>query len=169
MKPVVIINGSGGVGKDTFVEMCSQFMKCTHISSVDIIKDAARMIGWNGDKDEKSRKFLSDLKMLSTNYNDGPYEYVMTCIKEFLWSSKLEILFVDVREPNEIERIKNNVEDVYTLLIRNPRVPHIISNDGDAGVNNYTYDYTVLNDGSIDDLYIKAECFINWLAQKGAR
>ena len=40
-----------------------------NISSVDKVKEAAKVLaGWNGEKDEKSRKFLSDLKD-GDNYN----------------------------------------------------------------------------------------------------
>lgn len=169
MKPVVIINGSGGVGKDTFVDLCRKWVRCTHISSVDIVKEAAQTLGWTGDKDERSRKFLSDLKILSTKYNDSPYKYIMSCVEEFLWHSQFEILFVDIREPHEIERIKHSVQHVYTLLITNPRVEHIISNDGDAGVNDYNYDYVISNNGPIEKFANDAERFINWLAMKGDR
>ena len=54
-KQVIIINGTGGSGKDTFVEYCSEFAKVTNISSVDKVKEAAKiLVGWNGEKDEKS-------------------------------------------------------------------------------------------------------------------
>ena len=67
MKEIVVINGSGGVGKDTFVQFCNEYTPIMNISSVDKVKEAAKVLaGWNGEKDEKSRKFLSDLKELNT-------------------------------------------------------------------------------------------------------
>ena len=63
MKEIVVINGSVGVGKDTFVQFCAEYAPIMNISSVDKVKEAAKVLaGWNGEKDEKSRKFLSDLK-----------------------------------------------------------------------------------------------------------
>ena len=54
-KQVIIINGTGGSGKDTFVEYCSEFAKVTNISSVDKVKEAAKiLVGWNGEKDENA-------------------------------------------------------------------------------------------------------------------
>ena len=51
-KRIVIINGSGGVGKDTFVELCGKFVEVKNISSVDKVKEAARiLVNWNGEKD----------------------------------------------------------------------------------------------------------------------
>ena len=61
-KQVIIINGTGGSGKDTFVRFCSEFAKVTNISSVDKVKEAAKiLVGWNGEKHEKARKLLDDL------------------------------------------------------------------------------------------------------------
>ena len=67
-KQVFIINGSGGVGKDTFVELVSKVFNLSvmNFSSVDKVKEIARIIGWTGGKTEKDRKFLSDLKLLCT-------------------------------------------------------------------------------------------------------
>ena len=73
-KKIFIINGSGGVGKDTFVELVSEFASIMNFSSVDKVKDIAKEIGWNGTKTEKDRKFLSDLKILTAEYCDMPFQ-----------------------------------------------------------------------------------------------
>ena len=60
-KRIFIINGSGGVGKDTFVELVStelndmlkKFHTVINFSSVDRVKEIAREIGWEGEKLEK--------------------------------------------------------------------------------------------------------------------
>ena len=83
-KEVIIINGTGGSGKDTFVKFCSKFAKVTNISSVDKVKEAANiLVGWNGEKDEKSRKLLVDLKKLSIDYNDAPTNYIKDEYEQF--------------------------------------------------------------------------------------
>ena len=70
MKKVFIINGAAGVGKDTFVEIAKYkiFIKTGlptyNISSVDNVKTAAKILGWDGEKDARGRKFLSDLKII---------------------------------------------------------------------------------------------------------
>ena len=61
-KIVVIVNGCGGVGKDTFCDLVGKYINCITVSSVHPIKESARHAGWNGEEDDKSRKFLSDLK-----------------------------------------------------------------------------------------------------------
>ena len=41
MKEILIINGSGGVGKDTFVDKLSRYAKVIHTSIVNPAKDLA--------------------------------------------------------------------------------------------------------------------------------
>ena len=85
-KQVFIINGSGGVGKDTFVELVSEnfLLPVMNFSSVDKVKEVARIIGWAGGKSEKDRKFLSDLKLLCTDYNNMPFNSMQEKVEEFL-------------------------------------------------------------------------------------
>jgi len=149
----------GGSGKDTFVNYCSKYIKIVNISSVDKVKEAANiLVGWNGQKDEKSRKLLVDLKRLSIEYNDSPTNYIVKKVKEFEKSNN-EIMFIHIREIAEIEKIKNIIK-AKTLLVKNPKVKLILSNESDANVNNYNYDYVLLNNGTLEDLQKKAEEFI---------
>ena len=71
-KTVIVINGAGGVGKDTLCELASKHFKVYNVSSITPIKEIASMCGWRGEKDDKARKFLSDLKRLTVEYNDYP-------------------------------------------------------------------------------------------------
>ena len=49
---------------------------------------------------------------------------------------------------------------LQTLLITNPRVKLITSNDSDGKVNEYNYDYYIVNDGTLEDLKESALNFI---------
>lgn len=159
-KRVVIINGGGGSGKDTFAEFCAKHTNVINISSVDRVKDAAKiLVGWDGTKDEKSRKLLVDLKKLSIDYNNYPTTYILEEYKKFL-ASEANILFIHIREISEIKKLKELL-NAETILLVNPRVPKITSNTSDANVNDYTYDYTVENAGTLEDLEQKAIEFIN--------
>lgn len=105
-KQVIIINGTGGSGKDTFVQYCSEYAKVINISSVDKVKEAATiLVGWKGEKDEKSRKLLVDLKKLSIDYNDAPLKYIEKQYNAFL-NSQAEYLFIHIREIDEIKKNK---------------------------------------------------------------
>ena len=159
-KKIIIINGSGGVGKDTFVEFCSEFVKVKNISSVDKVKEAAQILaGWNGEKDEKSRKFLADLKQLSIEYNNYPEQYIQSQAEDFENSIDEKIMFVHIREASEIAKIKELL-GAQTMLMTSNRVEAITTNAADANVDEYAYDIYLSNDGTLEELREKAEQFV---------
>lgn len=161
-KKIIIINGTGGAGKDTFVSFCSEIEKVLNISTVDKVKEAAAiLVGWNGEKDEVSRKLLVDLKQLSIAYNDAPTKYICSMAEKFKGSED-NLMFIHIREAEEIEKAKKLL-DAKTLLITNPRVQLITSNDSDGKVNEYKYDYYIENDGTLEDLKEKAKNFVEGL------
>ena len=160
-KQIFVINGSGGVGKDTFVSMvanhCKQ--KIWNFSSVDKVKGIAKLIGWNGGKTEKDRKFLSDLKMLCSDYCDMPFNSMKDKVEEFK-SNNVAMLFLHIREPQEIERAKREF-DAKTILVKRDSVEHITSNEADGNVFDYTYDIILDNSGGLLNLIKKTIDFLN--------
>lgn len=164
-KKIFVMNGTGGAGKDTFVKMVSRqmdktsnYMAVMNISSVDRIKDAAKIIGWNGGKEEKDRKFLSDLKELSSGYNDMPFEYLRKKVENFQ-KSHFQVLFLHIREPEEIKRAVKEF-GAQTVLVTRDSIGQITSNMADKNVFGYEYDFVIENNGSMEDLENKAEIFI---------
>lgn len=162
MKEIFVINGSGGVGKDTFVEFCEKYCRVKNISSVDKVKEAARILtGWDGTKDEKSRKLLVDLKQLGIEYNDAPFKYIVQSVQEFENNNE-EIMFIHIREISEIEKVKKAI-NAKTILVTNKNVETITSNESDKNVENYEYDFHIKNDGMLEDLDKIANTFVNKL------
>lgn len=150
-KAVIIINGAGGVGKDTLCSLTKKHFKVKNISSVDPIKEIAAICGWRGEKTDKARKFLSDLKMLTVNYNDFPTNWAKVQYDAFMESDE-EILFVHIREPEEIEKFVRITDGkARSLLVRGgERTRHTTyGNASDDGVENYKYDYYFTNDRDI--------------------
>lgn len=165
MKEIIVINGSGGVGKDTFVEFCEKYCKVKNISSVDKVKEAARVLtGWDGTKDEKSRKLLVDLKQLGIEYNDAPFKYIVESSKEFE-SSDEDLMFVHIREIPEIEKVRSATK-AKTMLVTNKNIPLITSNESDKNVMNYKYDYYIRNDGTLEELETTARNFVDKLRKR---
>jgi hypothetical protein len=74
-------------------------------------------------------------------------------------------LFLDIREPNEIE-IAKRAFNAETILIKRNSVKHITSNMADGNVYNYQYDHIIENNGSIDDLDMAAKIFVNSITNK---
>ena len=159
---VVVINGTGGVGKDTFIYLCKFATPPGYIrsySSVDRVKEYAHLMGWSGGKTEKDRKFLSDLKKALVDWKDIPFSSMQEYFKCASEDKNCHILFLHIREPEEIKRAVNEFNAV-TLLIKNKRVKPIESNHSDAEVFNYHYDFVISNDGTIGDLSVKAKKFV---------
>lgn len=160
MKNIVVINGTGVCGKDTFIKLISKYKRVYNFSSIDKVKEIARIIGWDGTKDEKSRKFLSDLKNLTKEYNDMPYNCTKEAIENFE-NSDCEIMFIHIREPEEIKRIVDTF-GAKTLFIKRENLNEITSNSSDGRVSKYKYDYSILNT-TLEEYEKKACEFINWL------
>ena len=176
IKQVFIINGSGGVGKDTFIEMIPTFvdknenstvwfknLEIRNYSSVSKVKEIAKIIGWDGKKTERDRKFLSDLKLLTTEYNDMPLNDMKKYTRSFMNSADINrILFLHIREPEEIAKAVNEFKEynVKTILVRRDSIKHITSNMADENVYNYNYDIVINNNSTLEELRKKAECFL---------
>ncbi len=76
MKKIFVQNSVGGSGKDTWASLLNKYIPTLKYSIVDLPKEAAKVLGWNGGKTEKDRRFLSDIMDLSTGYNDAPFKEV---------------------------------------------------------------------------------------------
>lgn len=157
-KPLIITNGMARSGKDTFSGFVSKYVSVYKYSSIDKVKEIARQCGWNGEKDEKSRSFLSELKMLTSKYFDMSFKDVEEKYRVFQEDDRYDVMIVDIREPKEIERAKQELGAI-TVLIENNRVKQLTSNYGDAHVRDYQYDYTIYNNGTLNEFDFETEIF----------
>lgn len=149
-KVVIIINGRGGVGKDTLCDLAAKHFKVKNISAITPIKEIAQNYGWNGQKDSRSRKFLSDLKRVFIDYNDLPTTYLYEQYRNFLEDDN-QFLFVHIREKEEIDKLKKliNIKCLTLLVQRNQGDTKKWGNASDDEVENYEYDLCYNNDKSL--------------------
>lgn len=169
MTKVILINGHPKSGKDKFVEYCEKHskkmgIKVHNLSTVDKVKKVAKKLGWDGKKTDKARKFLSDMKRLWTNFNDGPFISTVEKIeKDFTEKS---IFFVHCREPKEIKKFADYYKDsMISLYLDKPG--HIPDNTSDKNVKNYKYDYTIDSNIEDDELSESAKNWISSLIEQG--
>ena len=165
---IFIVNGSNSTGKDNFVDFFIKHyeFKATNMSTIDRVKEISKKyFGWNGKKTDEARRFLSEIKRIWSEYNNGPFNYMIETIKEHY--SKLSkkdktnfIYFVHCREPHEIQKFKDKYGDkcLTVLLKRDDRI--VANNDSDKNVANYNYDKIVQNTGSKIDLELDAVKFV---------
>lgn len=169
-KSIFIINGCGRSGKDTFVHMCKDAMMGTmycveNISSIDTVrKMLKKTFCYNpDDKSDEARKMLSDIKKSIEEYDGSITTEMINKSKLFKYDiSNDSSLFIHIREPESISHYKDRYLDpaVKTILIRNPNITPIESNDSDKFVEDYHYDLIIDNDGSLEEFKSKAEHFI---------
>lgn len=165
---IVVVNGFPESGKTTFEEMVRDWAvggAVSHttylLSTVTDIKEIAKRCGWNGEKTPEARKFLSDLKDLLTTYNDFPLKQIEKSINLIREKDKdpRKIIFIDCREPDEIQKL---VDKFYarTVLVRR-NMPQIAkyNNHSDNNVLEYAYDYIIENNGPLSQLHDSAITF----------
>ena len=151
-KITIVINGVGGCGKDTLVSILSNHYRVQNTSSITPVVDVAKYCGWDGVKTEKSRKFLSDLKKILTDFNEFSLNYLLSEQDKFIAGDD-EIMFVHIREPEEIQKfVGHSKTKTYTLLItpREELQNKVYGNSSDDGVYKYDYDLIFNNDQPLE-------------------
>lgn len=154
---VCIVNGYPGSGKTTFYEETKKYCASAYpnltidsISSIDCIKELAKKeYGWDGVKTPESRALLSKLKQENLELVD---KTLCDKISKNLNNEKEIVLFIDVREPQEIQRLEElfyHKFGIFTFTIfidRKDLDISNLSNESDKNVKNYEYDMIVHND-----------------------
>jgi hypothetical protein len=148
-KLIIAINGKAQTGKDTICDFIINNYRAEKKSSITPILKIARDNGWDGVKDTKSRKFLSDLKRAFIDFNNLPNKYLIEECGKFLKSDN-DIMFVHIRENDQITDFLANVKDscqYCTLLVNNAKddKPVMWGNVSDDYADNYLYDYIYYN------------------------
>lgn len=167
---IFIVNGKGKSGKTTFEKMVQEISikngkKIEILSTIDYIKNIARTFGWNGEKELKDRKMLSDLKDLLTEWNDLPHKKVCKKIEEYKHKN-ISAIFIDSREPVDIERFAKEYQ-ALTILVKRDKVNVIYGNHADDDVDNYQYDIIINNRQGLEELQEKAQIFYETFIQEG--
>ena len=154
-KVVFVINGRGGVGKDTLCDLAAKAYSVKNVSSITPIKELAAQVGWQGEKTDRARKFLSDLKALAIAYNDFPTAWAREQYRLFLEGDE-QIMFVHIREGEEIRKFVDATGGrAITLLVRGGHRFHhrggAYGNAADDDVEKYRYDHVVYNDHPLSE------------------
>ena len=124
------------------------------------------------------RQFMAELKQTWIRYNDGPSTYVVGSILRlileqnstvdehgFVIESEAEtavpaFIFVNIREPDEIIKTRDALFSrgllCFTMLVDGLAIPTTGGAENDYHVNEFNYDITIRNKGTVDDLSITA-------------
>ena len=147
IKKVLVTNGLPRSGKDTFASFVGAYIPTIKYSCVDEIKKIAKFTGWDGEKNPTSRRYLAELKRLTTEFNDFPFECLRRKYNEFMIDISHSVLIFDIREPAEIERAKKEFGAESVLIVNNRCEKQ--GNYADDGVMDAKYDHVIFNNGTL--------------------
>ena len=180
-KVVLVINGKGGTGKDTCIDSLADKFNICNISSIDPVRKIATYFGYDGKKDAAGRKFLSDLKLAASAYNNFPTKYIISDIRLFVENKMLaenyeplEIFCTHIREAEEIDKLKAAMTlefpdvPVVTVLVRSCKLTKAgeYGNVSDDKAESYMYDGTFWNNGDLDSVKKEFPEFVIGLLRK---
>ena len=157
MSKIIVINGAATVGKSTFISLCHEIdPRVIETSTVDFVKEIALKAGWDGIKDQKGRRLLSDIKDALERYDDVPNKK----IDEFIQSHSDNIIFVNAREPHNIQYYKDKYNAI-TVLVTNLNAKTVHGNHADENIYDYNYDIHIDNSGTLEQLKKVAKVFLD--------
>lgn len=167
---VFVVNGLPTSGKTTFeqlvVEEARKQNKLVMITSIiNIVKSCADTLGWEGAKNAADRKFLSDLKDALEEWKDIPYLSLVADYK-IAKETGIDIMFIDAREPKDIERIKRDFNAKSILVHRDEVFGQEQSNHADSNVYETAYDYIIYNNADLQNLRNSAILFLEEVLQE---
>lgn len=167
---IYVVNGYPQSGKDTFVDLCIERISSIYsikLSTIDFIKEIAEQCGWNGEKNLKNRKFLSDLKDLLTDWGDVPYKQIEKNIQHFEYPFKIYdmpttncVIFIFCREPKEISKLVKRLNAKSIFIDRFEAESKEQSNHADNEVKDYNYDIIINNNGNLQELKNEVDNFL---------
>ena len=170
MKKVVIViaNGAARSGKTTLQNLVKKNFEDIYniriMSSVDVMYQVYKMLGWNGVKDDAFRNDMHTLKQMYIKNCDGPTRDIITAAMVALTNDSANdtIIFYDIREAEEINKLIDlvkplNIISIYckTMLIRRITVEslkHGNHADDDVLTSGIEYDITVDNSSDLKHL-----------------
>ena len=158
IKKVLVTNGLPRSGKDTFASFVGAYIPTIKYSCVDEIKKIAKFTGWDGEKNPTSRRYLAELKRLTTEFNDFPFECLRRKYNEFMMTNEDSVLIFDIREPAEIERAKKEFGAESILIVNNRCEKQ--GNYADDGVMDAKYDYVIFNNGTLSEFKRETYMFV---------
>ncbi len=174
MKAVIVINGKGGIGKDTLINaVVESGATVFNVSTIDPIKDMCSHLNKQGEKDLAYRQLLSDVKKAVDAYyetkNGISYTNEQALNAMTLWHKQTELIgnensfmFVHIREPENIEKFidaanqkvsawKDENISVASLLVTSDRALEDYGNSSDNNVENYDYDLVFESNGTKEE------------------
>lgn len=176
-KIICVINGKGGIGKDTLIDAVKKNERnyVYNISAIEPIKEILEDVTKGSDKNLAQRKLLADIRKVVDDYYESehgiPYTraYLKRGVRLFAadcetWGKSYDrcIMFVHIREPqniaaflemanSELSLLRDEDMKLASLLVQSDRAQESYGNDADDLVDEYNYDFTYTSKGDIEE------------------
>lgn len=163
---IFVICGKARHGKDTFCSIVRKYYKEQGINSINLqfssyIKEyAKRIANWDGDDTDKPRELLQELGTEVIRNKIDPLFFVKRIIGDIkVYSNYFDIITIsDARTKVEIDKIKENFDDVCVIRVIRPNFDNGLTakqkeHFTEVDLDDYEkFDYTIINDRKVEDL-----------------
>lgn len=169
---IFIVAGKAGSGKGEVAKLINEFYIYKLQNNViteysKYIKDYAReLTEWDGISKNKPRDFLQSLASKIRAYDKYFFtKRMVEDIKVYSLANVDNIIIADTRMPEEIEKIKENYDNVYAICVENQFAPSSLTVEQQAHITETAlddyddFDYIVAND-SLEELKTKIFGFL---------
>lgn len=171
---VVLISGKAQNGKDTTANIMKRLLEADGEKVLiahygDLVKYICKQFfDWDGNKDEKGRTLLQYVgtDVIRAKNPDYWVNFIIGVLKMFdnEWDF---VLIPDARFPNEVDFVKHEFDALHLRVIRenftSPLTPEQQAHPSETSLDDVTPDYTVINDGTIEDLKAKLSTLVTQL------
>lgn len=172
---IFVVSGKANSGKDTTCEFINNYIKLKELKSVNLqfssyIKMYAKVIsGWDGSEDTKPRTLLQQLGTdIIRNKIDNEF-FIKRIIGDIkVYSYYFDVITIsDARLPEEIDMIYENFDNVIRVRVERPNFENNLNDTErkhrtETALDNYSnYDYTIINDKTIEDLNEKIKKLVD--------
>lgn len=169
---IILISGKARHGKDSLATFMKEDLE-RHNKKVliahyaDLLKFiCTNYFNWNGKKNIEGRQLLQYVGTDKIRAVD-PDMWVMFIIKilKIFPDNWDYVLIPDCRFVNEVKIIQLNFNDVKIVRIHRPNFINDLTeeqrnSESETALDNYTFDYIVCNDSTLDNLKLKAEYLV---------
>lgn len=161
---VIGFSGKAEHGKTTAANAYKKILNKTSLKTEIIplakrMKEQAKMLGWDGEKDEKGRRLLQEISWPVKHYF-GEDVYAKWCYEQ---AKDLDILLIDdVRMMAEVNCFKQMEKDgvidgFYLIRINRPNYKSKLTEEqlkdvSETQLDDYLFEYRITNDSTIDKL-----------------
>lgn len=170
---IFIISGKAQAGKDTVAQYIKKIYgdnsKVLNLQYSSYIKEYAKKISdWDGSEQTKPRELLQQLGTDIIRKQLGDYFFVNKLIEDLkVYSFFFDVLTVsDARFKIEVDTPKTKLENVYAIRVERPNFDNGLSEEqkkhpSEIDLDDYDkFDYKIINDGTLEDLYDKVSNMI---------